>query len=167
MSVAGHLLQTKVTLAPGSSAKIEFEWISPQEANQGARLKMGGREGHATSAPPSNQGNEGIKKEEGDHSVAQIETETRLKETGLPDGQKDGKKAYTADEVAKHNKPDDCWVMISGQVLDVTKFLPDHPGGEKAILLYAGRDATEEFNMLHDPKVISKYAADTIIGTVQ
>jgi cytochrome b involved in lipid metabolism len=31
--------------------------------------------------------------------------------------------------------------------------LPDHPGGEKAILLYAGRDATEEFNMLHDKKV--------------
>jgi cytochrome b involved in lipid metabolism len=34
-----------------------------------------------------------------------------------------------------------------------TQFLPDHPGGEKAIILYAGRDATEEFNMLHDPKV--------------
>ena len=33
------------------------------------------------------------------------------------------------------------------------QFLPDHPGGEKAIILYAGRDATEEFNMLHDPKV--------------
>lgn len=53
----------------------------------------------------------------------------------------------------KHNKKDDCWVIIDGKVLDVTAFMPDHPGGEKAILLYAGRDATEEFNMLHDPKV--------------
>ena len=44
-------------------------------------------------------------------------------------------------------------MIVDGQVLDVTSFLPDHPGGEKAILLYAGRDATEEFNMLHDPKV--------------
>jgi hypothetical protein len=35
----------------------------------------------------------------------------------------------------------------------LSQFLPDHPGGEKAIILYAGRDATEEFNMLHDPKV--------------
>jgi cytochrome b involved in lipid metabolism len=34
-----------------------------------------------------------------------------------------------------------------------SQFLPDHPGGEKAIILYAGRDATEEFNMLHDAKV--------------
>ena len=65
---------------------------------------------------------------------------------------------YSAEEVAKHNKKDDCWVIIDGKVLDVTGFLPDHPGGEKAILLYAGRDATEEFNMLHDPKVRPCYA---------
>ena len=62
-------------------------------------------------------------------------------------------KSFTKEEVAKHNKKDDCWVIIGNQVLDVTQFLPDHPGGQKAILLYAGRDATEEFNMLHDPKV--------------
>ena len=64
-----------------------------------------------------------------------------------------GGKSFTKEEVAKHNKKDDCWVIIGDQVLDVTKFLPDHPGGQKAIILYAGRDATEEFNMLHDPKV--------------
>ncbi|TEB37469.1 fumarate reductase [Coprinellus micaceus] len=74
---------------------------------------------------------------------------------------------YTAEEVAKHNKKDDCWVIVDGKVLDVTAFLPDHPGGEKAILLYAGRDATEEFNMLHDFKVIPRYAPDAIIGTPQ
>lgn len=74
---------------------------------------------------------------------------------------------YTAEEVAKHNKKDDCWVIVDGQVLDVTSFLPDHPGGEKAILLYAGRDATEEFNMLHDAKVIPRYAPESIIGTLK
>ncbi|KAF4620270.1 hypothetical protein D9613_000339 [Agrocybe pediades] len=74
---------------------------------------------------------------------------------------------YTLAEVAKHNKKDDVWVVIDGQVLDVTSFLPDHPGGEKAILLYAGRDATEEFNMLHDPKVIPRYAPDSVIGKVK
>lgn len=47
------------------------------------------------------------------------------------------------------------------------QFLPDHPGGEKAILLYAGRDATEEFNMLHDPKVIPRYAPDAVIGKLK
>ncbi|KAG2015835.1 acyl-CoA dehydrogenase, variant 2 [Coprinopsis cinerea AmutBmut pab1-1] len=74
---------------------------------------------------------------------------------------------YTVEEVAKHNTKDDVWVIIDGQVLDVTNFLADHPGGEKAILLYAGRDATEEFNMLHDAKVIPRYAPDTVIGRVK
>ncbi|KAJ3518497.1 hypothetical protein NMY22_g13644 [Coprinellus aureogranulatus] len=74
---------------------------------------------------------------------------------------------YTMEDVAKHNKKDDCWVVVDGQVLDVTAFLPDHPGGEKAILLYAGRDATEEFNMLHDAKVIPRYAPDAVIGTLK
>jgi predicted heme/steroid binding protein len=78
-----------------------------------------------------------------------------------------GAKTYTVDEVAAHNKKEDIWVIIDGQVLDVTNFLPDHPGGEKAIILYAGRDATEEFNMLHDPKVIPRYAPDAVIGRVR
>jgi len=78
-----------------------------------------------------------------------------------------GEKIYTMDEVAAHNKKDNIWVVIDEQVLDVTTFLPDHPGGEKAILLYAGRDATEEFNMLHDPKVIPRYAPDSVIGRVR
>ena len=78
-----------------------------------------------------------------------------------------GAGGFSIDEVAKHNKKDDCWVIVDGKVLDVTSFLPDHPGGEKAILLYAGRDATEEFNMLHDPKVIPRYAPDSIIGDLK
>lgn len=48
-------------------------------------------------------------------------------------------------------------MIIDGEVLDVTKFLEDHPGGKKAIMIYAGKDATEEFDMLHDRKVIEKY----------
>lgn len=71
----------------------------------------------------------------------------------------------TAAEVAKHDKEDDCWVIIDGEVLDVTKFLADHPGGKKAILIYGGKDATEEFDMLHDRKVIEKYGVKA--GTVK
>lgn len=84
------------------------------------------------------------------------------KEAGKPE-----LKEYTLEEVAKHNKKDDCWVVVNGQVLNVTNFLPDHPGGPKAILLYAGRDATEEFMMLHEASVVEKYAKDTIIGSLK
>jgi flavocytochrome c len=70
----------------------------------------------------------------------------------------------TAAEVANHNKDNDCWVIIGKQVLDVTSFMPDHPGGKKAIMLFAGRDATEEFDMLHKREVIDKYAPESVIG---
>merc|ERR1712060_1009713 len=73
---------------------------------------------------------------------------------------------YTLDEVAKHTSKSDCWVVVNGEVLDVTKFLSEHPGGELAILTFAGKDATEEFNMIHPPDVIPKYAPDAVIGQI-
>merc|ERR1712048_567026 len=73
---------------------------------------------------------------------------------------------YTMEEVAKHTTKTDCWVVVSGQVLNVTSFLSQHPGGELAILTFAGKDATEEFNMIHPPDVIPKYAPDAIIGVL-
>jgi predicted heme/steroid binding protein len=73
---------------------------------------------------------------------------------------------YTLEEVAKHNTKADCWVVLDGKVLDVTSFLSEHPGGELAILTFAGKDATEEFNMIHPPDVVGKYAPDAIIGVI-
>merc|ERR1719199_1238575 len=79
---------------------------------------------------------------------------------------KAGGGGYSMAEVAKHNKKGDCWVVVSGQVLNVNNFLSQHPGGELAILTFAGKDATEEFDMIHPPDVIGKYAPDAIIGSV-
>ncbi|KAH6569522.1 hypothetical protein BASA50_000152 [Batrachochytrium salamandrivorans] len=74
---------------------------------------------------------------------------------------------FSLTDISKHNKDSDCWVVVNGQVLDVTGFLADHPGGKKAIMIYAGRDATEEFNMMHKPEVVAKYAPETVIGTLK
>merc|ERR1711933_24440 len=73
-------------------------------------------------------------------------------------GQSFSKKQYTWDEVKEHTSEDDVWVVVRGEVLDVTNFLTDHPGGKKAIMAYAGDDATEQFDMFHKPDVIDKYA---------
>jgi cytochrome b involved in lipid metabolism len=53
-------------------------------------------------------------------------------------------KEFTIDEIAKHNLKEDCWLLISGKVYNVTKNVPVHPGGE-AILQGCGKDATTLF----------------------
>merc|ERR1712176_956807 len=72
----------------------------------------------------------------------------------------------TMEEVAKHVTKEDCWVVLHNNVLNVTSFLSQHPGGELAILTFAGKDATAEFDMIHPPDVVGKYAPDAIIGKV-
>lgn len=60
-------------------------------------------------------------------------------------------KTFTYDEVQQHRSPESCWVVLYGNVYDVTSFLPDHPGGGKIILQLAGTDATEEYDPIHPP----------------
>merc|ERR1712216_534618 len=86
---------------------------------------------------------------------------------GAPAAAAGGGKSFTKEDVATHNSKSSCWVILHDRVLDVTDFLKDHPGGELAILTFAGKDATEEFDMIHPPDVIEKYLpASSVLGMV-
>ena len=52
-------------------------------------------------------------------------------------------KKYTLEEIARHNRREDCWMVINGKVYDVTNFISQHPS--PAILLGCGKDATTLF----------------------
>ena len=51
---------------------------------------------------------------------------------------------YSLDEVAKHNKDGDLWVVYKDKVLDLTTWANRHPGGKQVLIAAAGTDATDE-----------------------
>ncbi|KAG8782575.1 hypothetical protein FRC12_020635 [Ceratobasidium sp. 428] len=59
-------------------------------------------------------------------------------------------------EVGTHNTPESCWIIVSGQIYDVTEFLPEHPGGSAILLKHAGQDATSAYEMAHGPEIIQE-----------
>ncbi|KAF8679869.1 FMN-dependent dehydrogenase [Rhizoctonia solani] len=69
-------------------------------------------------------------------------------------------------EVQKHNTRDSCWVVINGEIYDVTGFLNDHPGGIGPILKVAGSDATRVFVPIHPPDTLSTLPPTSHVGTV-
>ncbi|KAK7283264.1 hypothetical protein RIF29_12671 [Crotalaria pallida] len=76
-------------------------------------------------------------------------------------------KVFTLSQVAQHNSNKDCWLVINGRVLDVTKFLEEHPGGEDVILELAGKDATKEFDAIGHSKGAQNMLPKYQVGVAQ
>lgn len=80
---------------------------------------------------------------------------------------KEQQKMPTVAEISKHNRKDDCWVVIHGKAYDVTDFIPMHPGGSKIILKFAGKDCSKTFDPIHPPDTLDKYLSkDKHLGDV-
>ncbi|CDS04548.1 hypothetical protein LRAMOSA07195 [Lichtheimia ramosa] len=75
-------------------------------------------------------------------------------------------KTFTRDEVARHSSEGDLWIVIDGEVWDMSMFVDMHPGGVSPIMQYAGKDATDAFYGLHRQEVLRKYARYKI-GTIE
>ncbi|GAA6002414.1 cytochrome b5-like heme/steroid binding domain-containing protein [Rhodotorula paludigena] len=75
-------------------------------------------------------------------------------------------KAITEKEVSDHASADSAWVIIDGNVYDVTEFLEDHPGGKKVLLKACGKDSSKQFWQFHSKKVLEKTAKPYLIGSV-
>ncbi|KAK1072698.1 hypothetical protein LTR48_009388, partial [Friedmanniomyces endolithicus] len=52
----------------------------------------------------------------------------------------DLKNTITIDELRKHDKEDQPWFVVNGEVYDGTPFLEKHPGGAQSIVSAAGLD---------------------------
>lgn len=78
-----------------------------------------------------------------------------------------GQKWFTMDDVASHNKPTDCWIVVQGNVINVTHFLPVHPGGKEILLSVAGTDPTVVWESIHSPGTIERHASQFIVGKIK
>lgn len=52
-----------------------------------------------------------------------------------------GKSQYTWEEIRRHSKKTDRWLVIDKRVYDVTRWVK-HPGGQVVLNHYAGQDAS-------------------------
>eukprot|EP00760_Papus_ankaliazontas_P032094 PhM_4_TR5623/c0_g1_i1/m.62023 len=56
---------------------------------------------------------------------------------------------HTLEEVRKHFRRTDCWIVIDGGVYNVTSFVSFHPGGSTALVRNGGTDASTKFRQAH------------------
>eukprot|EP00735_Rhodelphis_limneticus_P003845 TRINITY_DN15373_c0_g1::TRINITY_DN15373_c0_g1_i1::g.22739::m.22739 TRINITY_DN15373_c0_g1::TRINITY_DN15373_c0_g1_i1::g.22739 ORF type:complete len:486 (+),score=156.74,sp/O74212/D5FAD_MORAP/46.31/9e-136,FA_desaturase/PF00487.19/7.4e-30,Cyt-b5/PF00173.23/4.3e-24 TRINITY_DN15373_c0_g1_i1:110-1567(+) len=73
-------------------------------------------------------------------------------------------RTFTWEELAKHNKPNDAYIAVRGNVYKVTDFIKRHPGGSQTLLLSAGRDATQVFESYHKPEKLKDLLKKLYVG---
>lgn len=56
---------------------------------------------------------------------------------------------YNSFDLSQHASSKSCWSAVSGNVYDLTKWIPLHPGGQSVIDAICGRDGTASFNGQH------------------
>ncbi|KAL9447100.1 hypothetical protein AB3S75_014718 [Citrus x aurantiifolia] len=76
-------------------------------------------------------------------------------------------KIYTLSQIAEHKSKKDCWLAINGRVLNVTRFLEEHPGGEEVLMEAAGKDATKQFEEIGHSKAAHELLFNYRVGVLQ
>lgn len=84
----------------------------------------------------------------GENNSAENSTQTATSSANTSSGSSQTS-GITSAEVATHNSRSSCWSIINGSVYDLTSWIPNHPGGEQAILQLCGTDGSAKFNGVH------------------
>lgn len=122
-----RLNQISLHIDPSQPGKVSVEWTGG--GGGGAAAGGSGAAAPASQAPATvAQGSAATTATPGESDVSKFQ---------VPE------KEFTMEEVAKHNKKDDLWIVVKGVVMDVTNWLDEHPGGAQALFSHMGKDASE------------------------
>jgi cytochrome b involved in lipid metabolism len=156
-SAVSRLGQISLHIDPSQPGKVSVEWGNGTSAGSSASQGTDKPSQQAQqSAGPVMKGDKADSSDPG-----KVSKPNNVKEFKIPD------KEFSLEEVAKHNKKDDLWIAVKGVVMDLSNWTDEHPGGPQALFSHMGKDASEEFEMLHDDEVIPKYAPQQVIGRVK
>lgn len=147
--------------------------LCPLDASKLLRVPLGLRhvrspKAAATSAPPTTRGSttspaagdpQGAVAATAKQSVASFYAEAGNFRCPQP-------QRYTKAEVARHATEDDLWVVVDGNVLDVSAFVKQHPGGAVLLDGAGGHEMATVFARFHDPTSVSLFAS-FCIGQIQ
>lgn len=150
-----RLQQINLHIDPNNPRKITIDWSEEGEGN-------GGSNSSPPSAPPAPSAPSAPPAPPAPAAPSSLaQSGAGFIQNKIPSTE------FTFEEVAKHSTAEDCWVVVKNVVLNLTPFLKEHPGGEGSILNFAGKDATESFDMLHEDNVIFRYAKDCVLGRIK
>ena len=134
-TAAQRLGQISLHIDPAIPGKISVEWASGDStsSSQGASSQRSKQDQQSQqSAAPVMKGDKADSNDPG-----KVSKPTEPADFKVPE------KEFSMEEVQKHNKKDDLWIVVKGCVLDVTNWLDEHPGGPQALFSHMGKDATE------------------------
>jgi fatty acid desaturase len=98
-------------------------------------------------------------------SKPSLESKPKTKSSQREITWKELKQHSTTTATANNNESKELWISINKKVYNITNFTKHHPGGD-IIYAYAGRDATDEFNAFHLPRVATSRLPSYCIGTL-
>jgi cytochrome b involved in lipid metabolism len=91
--------------------------------------------------------------------IENTEYELILKKRNLP--------KYNMEEVKKHNKELNAWVVVDNYILDVTNFINDHPGGADQFNDRLGTDITDIWHQYHHKSIMKNWFGNLLIGVLK
>lgn len=130
-TAAQRLGQISLHIDPSTPGKISVEWGGGESSSSSSNETKQDQQSQKSVAPVMKGANADSK------DPGKVSKPTEPEEFKVPETE------YSMEEVAKHNKKDDLWIVVKGVVLDVTNWLDEHPGGPQALFSHMGKDASE------------------------